>query len=445
MDRDALIEQLAEDILSYVMSGTIEETNIARGLKHETLDRRFNDYELLLDLHFVLRKDVVNFIRKLPTRLRSIRTETQSITETKRGSVNGRINWSETIKKRHSESPNDRSLFVVENRSVDYDIPENIVLKSLISRIHDTLCEAENFLDSEYDWVSQRWMAEENLIENLTSIVERNVHVRRIRSPEVYEPTERMLTRASNAREKIYREASKLFRYRQNLQAGDKEALQELLSKTAINPKSDNRVFELYVLFRFISALESARNEKFTVNTITSNRDAIVKIRNNDKLDVYFDQSGPEGIRFDTEPNKQEVEFTRFEDVHYRTEKIADKFYGENGSKHTKRPDIFVQYQRSTGAHPKYLIVEIKNSTSEKTIQRGIKETLEYLAFLKRDGQYVFDSSSYYGDGLHGILVIQDIEKEVLSIREQAELPIRIVQASDLDDVLPSLLQEWLD
>ncbi|NKE37536.1 hypothetical protein GWG54_17325 [Natronococcus sp. JC468] len=37
-----------------------------------------------------------------------------------------------------------------------------------------------------------------------------------------------------------------------------------------------------------------------------------------------------------------------------------------------------------------YLIVEVKNSTSEDTIRRGIKETLEYLAFLRLNEVYVF-------------------------------------------------------
>jgi len=36
------------------------------------------------------------------------------------------------MKKRYSQNPADTSLFVCDNRSEDYDTPENLVLKRLI-------------------------------------------------------------------------------------------------------------------------------------------------------------------------------------------------------------------------------------------------------------------------------------------------------------------------
>jgi len=66
MNREAIIDQLSQDIISYVMAGSFEEHQVAREIKPEDLDERFGDYRLLLDLHFILKNDVVNFVRELP-------------------------------------------------------------------------------------------------------------------------------------------------------------------------------------------------------------------------------------------------------------------------------------------------------------------------------------------------------------------------------------------
>jgi len=139
------------------MRGSFPERELAQSIKPEQLDDRFEEYELLLDLHFILKSDVVSFVRDLSKHLRSIRTETQTTSRTRRGTVDGRINWGATIKKRYSEHPRDASIFVCDNRSVDYDIPENIVLKRLISVIHTTIREAEEYLRGEYEWVQETW------------------------------------------------------------------------------------------------------------------------------------------------------------------------------------------------------------------------------------------------------------------------------------------------
>jgi len=87
------------------------------------------------------------------------------------------------MKKRYSQNPADTSLFVCDNRSEDYDTPENLVLKRLISIIYETIDQAEEYIKQEYGWAQDTWRGEEELIDELKQIVERNVHVRRIRSP----------------------------------------------------------------------------------------------------------------------------------------------------------------------------------------------------------------------------------------------------------------------
>lgn len=98
-----------------------------------------------------------------------------------------------------------------------------------------------------------------------------------------------------------------------------------------------------------------------------------------------------------------------------------------------------------------YLITEVKNSTRQETIRTGIKETLEYLAFLRVNEDYVFGREEttqpdYFGSGWNGLLVVQVLDQPTQSLSEQsgAGQEIKILQASELDDGLTTLLKKLL-
>jgi hypothetical protein len=177
------------------MHGNFPERKFAESLKPSDLNSRFEEYEKLMDFHFVLREDVITFVKNLESEIRSINTETENRSHTKKGTIDGRIDWGSTIRERYSKNPGDSSLFVCENKTERYDTSENIVLKKLLSVIYDTLVSCEEFLDRNHEW-AERWKDEKDLIDDMKNIFERNVHVKRIKEPEEYEPTERMLNSA---------------------------------------------------------------------------------------------------------------------------------------------------------------------------------------------------------------------------------------------------------
>jgi hypothetical protein len=446
MNRDDLLEQLTQDILTYAMSGAFPEEDLATSLKPEGLDERFEEYELLLDLHFILQDDVTEFVRELPRHVRSIRTETQNVSRTTRGAVDGRINWSATIKQRYSQYPGDRSLFVCENRAEDYDIPENIVLKHLLAVIYDTLSAAEPYLNGEYQWVKETWRGDEQLIEELTDLFERNVHVRRIREPETYEPTERMLTQAEQSRQDVYRRAAELVRKRQRLFAGDEDLLRDLLNETAVTPDDEDTLFELFVLFRYIATIDEMRDGSFSLQTITSGRQEVAKFEGEGETDivVYHDQSASDReLSFRTEAEPDADALSRTDRVQHVAREVASEYFDQNFQNHTGRPDIIVLEIIREGSY-EYLITEVKNSSRTKTIRQGIKETLEYVAFLRVDDQFVFgdDDDDIFGDGWNGVLVIQDLAEDTPSVEDQADNEITILQAGELDSGLKRVLDE---
>ena len=448
MDREELVAGLSQDILTYVMHGSFPERHIAAELKPNGLDERFDDYETLVRLHFVLKPDVVAFVEALPERLRNVKTGTETTTTVSRGSIEGRIDWPATVKRRYSTNPRDRGLFVSDDRSESYDIAENIALKRLLAVIYTTLEDCREYLRADYEWVTDRWRENLELIDVMRRTFERNVHVKRIRDPETYEPTERMLQRTESARSPLYTEAATLLRsYRESL-AADPDAITELLEETAITPDDEETLLELYVLFRFVSAIESLREDSFTLSTIASDSQAVARMVDEEaEITLYHDNSARDrGLSFVPENfEKESAELTRSEMVQRETREVLSTYFEDEAFRRTTgRPDVIV-LEIDAENRREYLITEIKNSSNPQTIRSGIKETLEYLAFLRDDGTFVFDDgTSYFGSGWNGLLVVQDIDgSETAPLEKQRS--IRILQASEVETKLRNVLESVLE
>ncbi|WP_224450555.1 hypothetical protein [Haloprofundus salilacus] len=445
MNKEELLDQVTEDILAYVMHGAFPERELARSLKPQGLDERFEEYELLLDLHFVLLPEVIEFVEHLPKRLRNIRTETQSVSRVRRGTVDGKINWNATLKRRYSENPGDSSLFVCENRTEDYDSSENLVLKRLLAIVYSTLREADEYLHRNYDWVASTW--NEPLVNRLRRVVERNVHVRRIRDPKAYEPTDRMVNDALESRQALYRDAASLLETRRRLHDGHPDELRRLLDETAITPDDEDTLFELFVLFRFVATLEQLTEENAKFNTIRSGRQEVARIEGKTELVLYHDSSAPDrDLSFLAVPEENE-DASRTEKVQTMARSVANQYFTERTfTDHTGRPDLIVlEVNPADSDEREYLITEVKNSTRTDTIRQGIKETLEYLAFLQVNDQFVFGDGTdeeYFGNGSNGILVIQDLPEETAGLSEQSKSAITILQASELEHKLGDVLDE---
>jgi hypothetical protein len=445
MDRDELLSELTEDVLSYVMHGSVPEERFFGEIRPAGLDERFTDFESLIRLHFLLRPAVVEFVEALPCRIRDIKTQTKSVTSRRRGRADGRINWSATFRERAARAPGDRSLFVCDDRTESYDIAENVVLKRLLAVVHSTLVDCEPYLRMEYDWVTERWQENLELVGVLSDIVERNVHVRRIRDPETYEPTERMLHAAERSRSAIYRDAAELLREYRAAVSGDEAAVRGLLERTAITPDDEETLLELYVLFKYVAAIEQSRGERFQVHTIESGAQEVARMDTSDaEFVLYHDRSGKQrGLSFVTAESVDETPrnaLSRAEMVKREAREVEAHYFDEERTeRHTKRPDVIVLEVRSDSRR-EYLVTEVKNSTRRETIQRGIEETLEYLAFLRQDGEFVFDGDSdFFGSGWNGVLVVQDLPG--VDTRElEDQRSIRILQASDVEQHLQDVL-----
>ncbi|MDY6771711.1 MAG: hypothetical protein SV186_07215, partial [Candidatus Nanohaloarchaea archaeon] len=131
---------------------------------------------------------------------------------------------------------------------------------------------------------------------------------------------------------------------------------------------------------------------------------------------------------------------TRPAKVHEETKNVIEQYFGTEPEEQTGRPDVIVLEVIDEAADEyDYLITEVKNSTHQDTIRQGVKETLEYLAFLHIDDSgdetdYVFEQDNMFGSGYNGVLVVQDLEQDAKAIEEQEEQSIKILQAGELKD-----------
>lgn len=430
MDEEDLLDNLTEDIIAYVMQGKIQEDILADKIRYADLDDRFSDFERLMDLHFVLQDEVVEFVESLQQDIRQIKTQTKNIKRQRRGRVDGRIDWSSTLQRRYSTNPKDTSLFVCENRSENYDIDENIVLKRLISLIHKTLEDVQNWIKNDHDWINKQWRENSDLIQRLSNIVERNVHIKRIKDPEEYEPTDRMLETAHRSRKKIYRDAAALLEQRRSIQEGEEEELRRMLKRTVIRPEDEDTLFELFVLFRFIAVLIDMGETDFEIKTIRREKQEVARLRNQNgrEIRVYHDSSGGKALSFiyDKKGRPKQVE--------EEARKVIKTVLGKETEKHTKRPDVLL-IEVEGRENTEYLITEVKNSSRTDTIKRGIREGLEYLAYLQENNEFRFTAEDFdhgiFGNEYNGLLVVQDTDKIDTPIEEQ-EHPLKILTASDL-------------
>lgn len=330
-------------------------------------------------------------------------------------------------------------------------------MKRLLSVIYETLKNCEKFFERNHEW-SKKWN-DEGLIEDMKNIFERNVHVKRIKEPSEYEPTERMLKSAENSRKRIYRESARLIRKRQNIFSGDKDEIRELLNKTAIRPEDEETLLELFVLFRFISTIENIKSENFSLNTGSRGSQRIATMEGEKKeIAVYHDSSAKKdlGIEFKFDPEQHIPKdengnpvrpYSRPEQVELKSREVVKNYFKkENSQQHTGRPDvILVEIIDKESDDREYFITEVKNSTNEKTIKRGIKEALEYLAFLRDSDDFIYDRDSFGGEK-SGLLVVQDFEgnRDTQDLEEQ-EGPIRIVEASKLEKNVRDIISEKIN
>jgi len=388
-----LVEETREELSTYLKSGNINEEQLAGSLDFEGLD--IEDFDRLKTIHFVLSKPVIDFVEALPERIRRIKTESDRQDQITRGTINGRIDWNKTLKTRYSQNYKDESLFVTKNPEIEYNIPENLVLKKLLGIIYETLSQDLENLD--YSWRKDKW-SDEN-IDEMQQIFKKNVHVKRIRKYKDIRLTGKELEAARKSRQELYKSAYNLYRTYEKIQDNDfsNEDVGQLLNQTLVIPKDMATLFELYSVFKLISQLRSEHQLKYQpVNTKSSaiasveNSETEVKVFHNEQGSLSFREEPPENLAktFDDTENVSHQYLKRYSEALEDHKTTLEALIGRNSNQdlYRGRPDIVAEFydkKEEKKKLSKVIIAEVKYTDKEATFSTGLKELFEYLKFGK--------------------------------------------------------------
>jgi hypothetical protein len=409
---EELASYVTDELVTYLGSGHLNEFALTSAIDFSGLD--IEGLDQLKQLHFVLSDDVVEFIQKLPERLRRVKSVSQQTSQLERGAVRGKIDWQGTIQTRAKTGFDDRTLFVVDRPEVEYDIPENRVLKKLLAVIAEPLAR-------DIEGTTQEWRAawDDADIVRLQRTLANNVYLDALPSPAEITLSGRDLQSARESRHRLYAEAARLYRLYDDLLNDrlNRPAVQELLRETLVVPTEPHRLFELCCVFGTIRRLQRAYGN-LTLQRVEPGMDEVARLKSDEhRIDVYYDQTGP--LRF-TEPlpSVAELQERGADDRFIRLARAAEKhqeamatFLDQSSERllYSGRPDVIIlRYERHENGGKQLsdcVIGEAKYTESEATFSAGVRELLEYVAFAQNESEYLDDSSVevtglIYSDGV---------------------------------------------
>jgi hypothetical protein len=404
----ALLEAIADDFHTYLRKGVRFDRVI--GSAHEDLN--IDDMETLLRIHFVLTDaadeasevGVLDFIRELEDRIRRMKTTTSAESFQHRGEVRGQIDWQGTVKTRARAGRLDEPVFVCTQPEEHYNIDENLVLKRLLTVIHDIVTDdlayaVEN--PAGYDWLDA-WLSPsegsnsrspESAAEMLDRVYEQNIYLQRIEVAGA-ELTDRTIESVKRSRSQFYQDAAVLLdRYRQLMRHElDSTEARDVLNHTLIAPANTATLFELYWVFRVLGAYDDV--EYRVLSDRRADRSTIATWEQDGSRFVLSHDATGEQLTFSESIGSDDIEpdgyLYRMNEVLSRWQSLSEELLGRGGSDSLwgGRPDIVLErFQETAGGAwelEQVFLGEVKYTQNIDYVATGLRELLEYMAFVKQ-------------------------------------------------------------
>ncbi|MFC5973974.1 hypothetical protein ACFPYI_21855 [Halomarina salina] len=409
--RSALVDTVRSELIAYLGSGRPLNQDVLAGALGPS-DLQIAELDRLLGIHFVQSDPVRAYMRALPERLRRIRTANNVSRERTRGEVRGAVDWGQTFRARYETTPRDRSMFVTRTPQKEYDLPENILVKKLLSTVVDIATNDLRGIDQQ--WRRDRWP--DSRIDSFERTVRQNVHLGRIGADATTTTTDRQLRAARSARQPLYYEAYELYRLYESLleRQFEQTAAQSVLNEVVIAPET-SRLFELACLFRLLSVLQ--RGIEATLHTIERGSERLATLRTDQwEIDVYHDDTGPFRLYEPVPPAPQDEYLNRYRSALDRHRRFLNR--ASMASLFEGRPDVLLVFRDRSGksSRPtKVAIGEIKHTASTDTFSNGVKELATYLEFARLPSKDDWGDSeeSYLTDrtdiDLHGFVLTDGV------------------------------------
>ncbi len=419
-----LVEGAREGLTAYLKQGKLNKSDLDDKLDLEGLE--INDFERLKRIHFVLSEDVVEFIEQLPDHLRNVKTESRRERKVSRGEIKGRINWGRTFKERYMQNHNDRSIFVTQNPNIEYDIPENLVLKKLLGIVYEVI--TRDLKNIDYDWREESWS--DQTIESLERIFNRNVHIDRIKDADQIDLSSRDLQAAKDSRKDVYRQAHKHYRVYQKIMNDqfDDNEVDELFDNTMIIPDKPT-LFELYTIFNLIKSFES---KDWELRTIDRSSDPLARLeRDNLEIKIFHDSEGSLEFKetLGMNPGGKNKFIQKSNEINEVLGAAKEELISGNKEYllYNGRPDIIIEYWEKEELK-KVVIGEIKYTGSKETFAKGLEQLIEYMKFGRKEGNYLEKNSL----DLKGVIIADDVTKD--TDRFDGDFDITALETKDIQN-----------
>lgn len=406
---EQLLNEIADFLVVYMKSGKL---NVNSFVKDPHLNIR--NIEDLLKVHFLLKKDVVEFVSRLPVRIRKFKTSTTVQSRVASGQVKGQMNWPRTFKERLSTGNQDTSLYAYHERSRSYQMKENLVLKEMLSILYRILfhdIRSERFAN--YGWF-QTW---KDLKPVLKNIYEKNIYLNRIQSADTA-VTGRMIQDTLKHRNPLYRDAAKiLLTYRKVMDFEvDQREVMELLKETFIEPEKEEVLFELYWVIQFIK--QGSRQAR--LHLIDGKNNLVAQWEDQHfRYDLYHDSTGSNELIFEVplaevkeSSHPYLVRKVRSFEAAETFSSIIDPHRKKDSSLWRGRPDILLEVRdKESNKLVKVVIGEVKHTPNKNYAIQGLRELVDYLYFVKdQKGNYIFENDLGEEVEIMGALFLDEIE-----------------------------------
>ena len=216
------------------------------------------DISLLQKIHFLISPEVQEFLSTARKLVRNLSHSTVNNEIISRGMIKGSIDWAVTYEERSKEGFKNKSIFSCKTTNKIYDLPENQLFKFLLNKIISMTKNGSigdlkplELKESEKDY----W---HNVIiqARRTSLkLKKKSHMRDI--TDVENVTPKMVRKTFKNKNNGYKSVVKCYLLYRKIFLEDNESkdnLIELISNQVLKPLNDNKLFEIYVLFKLIDA-----------------------------------------------------------------------------------------------------------------------------------------------------------------------------------------------
>lgn len=364
----------------------------------------------LKSIHFLLSKEVDDLIEELPKLLRNLSHSTHKEIVECRGIIRGRINWNMTFKERFSQGFNDPSLFICQPSTKMYDLPENQLLNFILRKIR-ILSENIDLEITEELLNAEKWKNwQDKIITRYLNVkkISRNVYFQQISIPRTIKP--KMVYKAYKHRNQSYDKVADCYMLYENLfLLNDQDALRGLIEKQTLEPLNNDKLFEIFVLFKVLDKLRQ-KSGNLSLGLLKPGYNQLPYVAQyndeNETINVYY-QKMPGGCWKNSEY------------------KEIFKVYDLNVS--SRRPDIILEFEKDNS----YCLIEVKRTDKRDYIVDSVYKVIGYLNDFKTCFPYekALDSALVVWKGIK----IKDWPGAVKN-------PILILNYSDLDKGLCKIL-----